>query len=111
MTWSTEGASLADVLEPVLGVAEDEERELVQAVNDVAEALAALGVLIVDRAGQPVHGVSDERAVIGALSAHAKGLARNGRLDDAVAVGELIDRIEALRQRAFPPGPRRSLGL
>ncbi|WP_029011232.1 hypothetical protein [Azospirillum halopraeferens] len=104
MSWSTEGASLADVLEPVLCVAEDDEGELVQAVNDVAEALAALGVLIVDRAGQPVHGVSDERAVIGALAAYAKGLAHGGRLDDAVSVGELIDRIDQLRYRPKRPG-------
>ncbi|HYD68738.1 hypothetical protein [Azospirillum sp.] len=99
MSWSTDGVGLADVLEPVLNAEDGDDSALVQAVTDVAEALAALGVLIVDRAGQPVHGVTDERAVIGALATYARNLAQEGRLDEAVEVGELMDRVDRLRYR------------
>ncbi|HYH23311.1 MAG TPA: hypothetical protein VD995_32250 [Azospirillum sp.] len=99
MSWSTDGVGLADVLEPVLNADDGDDTALVQAVTDVAEALAALGVLIVDRTGQPVHGVTDERAVIGALATYARNLAQEGRLDEAVEVGELMDRVDRLRYR------------
>lgn len=98
-TWPTDGTALADVLEPVLNAVEQDDTALTQAVTDVAEALAALGVLIVDRAGQPAHGVTDERAVIGALATYARTLARYGHLDDAIEVGELMDRVDRLGQR------------
>jgi hypothetical protein len=98
-TWPADGTALADVLEPVLNAVEDDDAALVQAVTDVAEALAALGVLIVDRAGKPAHGVTDERAVIGALATYARTLARYGHLDDAIEVGELMDRVDRLSQR------------
>ncbi len=98
--WPTDGAALADVLEPVLIAADDDDDAvLIQAVTDVAEALAALGVLIIDRSGRPAYGVTDERAVIGALATHARTLARYGHLDDALGVGELMDRVDRLSQR------------
>ncbi|NYZ15732.1 hypothetical protein HL658_24590 [Azospirillum sp. RWY-5-1] len=95
MTWPTEGVPLEDVLEPLLKAADEEdEGSLDGAINDVAEALAALGVLIVDGSGQPIPGVTDERAVLGALATYGRNLAMLGRLDDALEVTELMDRID-----------------
>lgn len=95
MTWPTAGVPLEDVLEPLLKAAdEDGDGPLDGAINTVAEALAALGVLIVDGSGQPIHGVTDERAVLGALATYGRNLAMLGRLDDALEVTELMDRID-----------------
>lgn len=105
MTWPTEGVPLEDVLEPILKAAErEDDPSLDAAINDVAEALAALGVLIVDANGQPIPGVTDERAVLGALATYGRTLAMLGRLDDALEVTELMDRID--RRQRHPGRPR-----
>jgi hypothetical protein len=90
---------LSDVLEPVLLAADDEEAELQRAVDMVAEALAALGALLVGPAGTPVTGASDEMAVLGALNTYGQMLVREGRLEDALGVTELMDRIRAIDRR------------
>jgi hypothetical protein len=98
MNWPAGGLPLADVLEPVFNAADADEESLRDAINDVAEAMAALGVLIVDAYGSPLPGVSDESAVLGALAAHGRALAGEGRLDDALEITELMERVEGLRR-------------
>jgi hypothetical protein len=87
---------LSDVLEPVLNAAEQDDEELDRAVGLVAEALAALGALLVGPTGDPVPGASDEMAVLGALNTYGQILVRGGRLEEALMVTELMDRIRAL---------------
>lgn len=84
------------MLEPVLNAAEREDEELDRAVGLVAEALAALGALLVGPTGAPVPGASDEMAVLGALNTYGQLLVRGGRLEEALMVTELMDRIRAL---------------
>jgi hypothetical protein len=98
MSGYDENLRLADVLEPVLAAGDSGEVELREAVNDVAEVMAALGVLIVDSYGAPIFGVSDESAVLGALAAHGRELAGEGRIDDALEVTEIMEKVEALRR-------------
>lgn len=93
---------LSDVLEPVLLAADDEDAELQHAVDLVAEALAALGALLVGPSGNPVAGASDEMAVLGALNTYGQMLVREGRLEDALGVTELMDRIRAIDRRHRP---------
>jgi hypothetical protein len=93
---------LADVLEPVLNAVEEDDAALVEAVNLSAEALAALGAVILDRSGRPADGVSDERAVVAALNTHAHSLMQAGRLDDVVEALQLAQRVGLLSQ----PHPR-----
>lgn len=104
MNWPVDGVPLCDVLEPVLNVAAGDEQALRAAVVDVAEVLAALGVLIVDARGAPVFGVSDERAVLGALGTYGRGLATEGRIGDALDITDLMDRVDRLNPE--PPRPR-----
>lgn len=105
MTGGEGRVSLSDVLEPVLLAADDEDAELQSAVGMVAEALAALGALLVGPAGMPVAGASDEMAVVGALNTYGQMLMREGRLEDALGVTELMERIRAIdRQRNGPQG-------
>ncbi len=98
------GVPLADVLEPVLNAAGSDDPGLREAVTDVAEAMAALGVLIVDGDGDPVPGVTDERAVLGALATYGRNLALEGRVDDALEVTDLMQRIDRLRESPVRPG-------
>lgn len=98
MSLSRGGLQLSDVLEPVLAAGGADDGALSEAVNDVAEMMAALEVLIVDASGMPISGVSDESAVIGALAAHGRQLASDGRLEDALEVTELMERVEGLRR-------------
>ncbi|WP_207459898.1 hypothetical protein [Azospirillum sp. SYSU D00513] len=93
---------LADVLEPVLNASENDDGALMEAVNLSAEALAALGAVILDRNGRPADGVTDERAVVAALNTHANTLMRAGRLDDVVEALQLAQRIGLLAH----PHPR-----
>ena len=99
---------LAEVLEPVLNAAEEDDVAMLEAVNLSAEALAALGAVILDRDGQPADGVTDERAVVAALNTHAHTLMQSGRLDDVVEALQLAERIGRLAQ--FPHHPRMSDG-
>jgi hypothetical protein len=87
---------LADVLEPVLNAVEEDDPDLLDAVNLSAEALAALGAVILDRDGRLADGVTDERAVVAALNTHAHALMRAGRLDDVVEALQLAQRIARL---------------
>lgn len=99
---------LAEVLEPVLNAAEQDDAAVLDAVNLSAEALAALGAVILDRDGKPADGVTDERAVIAALNTHAHTLMQCGRLDDVVEALQLAERIGRLGR--LPHHPRMSDG-
>lgn len=99
---------LAEVLEPVLNTAEEDDAAVLEAVNLSAEALAALGVIVLDREGQPADGVTDERAVVAALNSHAHALMERGRLDDVVEALRLAERIGRIARR--PHHPRMSDG-
>jgi hypothetical protein len=98
MTGRTTQISLSDVLEPILDGADGSGEALDKAVGDVAEMLAALGVLIVDRSGRPVHGVTDEMAVMGALGTHGQSLVRQGRMEEAMSVTRVMERVSRLRR-------------
>lgn len=95
---------LAELLEPVLGAVEEEDEELTEAITLSAEALAALGAVVLDPDGQPAAGVSDERAVVAALNTHAHHLMKAGRLDDVVEALQLAERIGRLGH--LPHHPR-----
>ncbi|HYD29632.1 MAG TPA: hypothetical protein VEB64_02075 [Azospirillaceae bacterium] len=97
---------LSDVLEPVLTAAEADEAEVDRAVGLVAEALAALELLVVDQHGQPVAGASDELAVLGALNTYGRMLVRLGQLEDAMDVAHLMERIKLLEARPLRRPPR-----
>lgn len=96
---------LSDLLEPVLNAAERDDEELDQAVGLVAEALAALGVLVVEESGRPAQGASDEKAVLAALNTYARMLVRLGRMDEAIEVTQLMTRVGRLPGRAREPRP------
>ncbi|AWK84834.1 hypothetical protein [Azospirillum thermophilum] len=95
---------LAELLEPVLGAADQEDEDLSEAVNLSAEALAALGAVVLDPDGQPARGVSDERAIVAALNTHAHNLMQAGRLDDVVEALQVAERIGKLAR--LPHHPR-----
>lgn len=95
---------LAELLEPLLSAAEEDEETLSEAVNLTAEAMAALGATVLDVNGQPARGVSDERAVVAALNTYAHHLMRAGRLDDVVEALQTAERIG--RMVSLPHHPR-----
>ena len=99
---------LAEVLQRVLNAAEEDDAAVLEAVNLSAEALAALGAVILDRNGKPADGVSDERAGVAALNTHAQTLMQCGRLDDVVEALQLAERIGRLGR--LPHHPRMSDG-
>lgn len=104
MTQGEGGVRLSDVLEPVLQAEDADAEELDDAVGMVAEALAALGALLIGPSGTPVAGASDEMAVLGALNTYGQMLVREGRLDEALGVTELMDRVRE-RQTSRQPRP------
>ncbi|UEM25269.1 hypothetical protein JL100_034990 (plasmid) [Skermanella mucosa] len=87
------GVRLSDLVEPLLRVPEADDGELLDAVNLVAEAIAALGVAVTDGQGRPLPGVSDKVAVLALLQSYRQDLARRGRTEDAVGLGDLARRI------------------
>ncbi len=95
---------LAELLEPLLSTAGENEEALSDAVNLTAEAMAALGATVLDSDGRPARGVSDERAVVAALNTHAHHLMRAGRLDDVVEALQIAERIG--RMVDLPHHPR-----
>lgn len=96
---------LAEVLEPVLNAVEEDDDALLDAINLSAEALAALGAVILDRHGKPADGVTDERAVVAALNTHAHTLMQSGRLDDVVETLQLAERVGRLAPYPHHPRP------
>jgi hypothetical protein len=91
-----QGVQISDLIEPLLRVSERDEREILDAVNLVAEAIAALGITITDREGRPLPGVSDESAVLVLLQCYRQHLVRRGRMEDAVGLRDLARRIAEL---------------
>ena len=91
---------LSDVLEPLLNAVDASDRDLDHAVGLVAEALAALGVLVVEEGGRPVQGATDEKAVLAALNTYARMLVRLGRMDEAIEATQLMTRIGRLDPRS-----------
>jgi hypothetical protein len=91
-----QGVQISDLIEPLLRVSERDEREILDAVNLVAEAIAALGITITDREGRPLPGVSDKSAVLALLQCYRQHLVRRGRMEDAVGLRDLARRIAEL---------------
>jgi hypothetical protein len=91
-----QGVQISDLIEPLLRVSERDEREVLDAVNLVAEAIAALGITITDREGRPLPGVSDKSAVLALLQCYRQHLVRRGRMEDAVGLRDLARRIAEL---------------
>ncbi|WP_029010452.1 hypothetical protein [Azospirillum halopraeferens] len=93
---------LPDVLEPLFAAADDGDAALGEAVTEVAEMLAVLGALVVDRNGDPVPGATDEMAVLGALGSYGRMLLDLGHTAEAAEVSDLMERIDANRPRPPP---------
>ncbi len=103
---SIDRLSFPNMLDPVLRAAEDDDETLEQAINEVAEALADSGTLIVDALGRTVHGVTDEEAVLGLLDTYIRVLLHLGEVEGASELGDLIERIHQVRKRRKRRGSR-----
>jgi hypothetical protein len=90
------GVPIADLMEPLLGASDGDDGEVLDAVNLVAEAIAALGITVTDGEGRPLPGVTDKGAVLALLQQYRQHLARRGRTEDAVGLGDLARRIAGL---------------
>lgn len=95
---SAERLSFPDILDPVFTAWEMDDAALAEAVNEVAEALADSGTLIVDALGNPAHGITDEEAVLGVIDTYVRVLLHLGEVDEAAALGDLIDRIQRVNR-------------
>ena len=83
-------------MEPLLGASDGDDGEVLDAVNLVAEAIAALGIIVTDGDGRPLPGVTDKSAVLALLQQYRQHLARRGQTEDAVGLGDLARRIAKL---------------
>jgi hypothetical protein len=90
------GVRIFDLIEPLLRASDQDDGQVLDAVNLVAEAIAALGITVADREGMPLPGVSDKSAVLALLRCYRQHLARRGRMEDAVGLGDLAQRIAEL---------------
>ena len=91
--------SFPTILEPVLTAPDDDDAALDAAINEVAEALADSGTLILDSTGRPARGASDEEAVLGVLDTYVRVLLHLGEVEEAAEMGELIDRVHRINHR------------
>jgi hypothetical protein len=91
------GVRLADLLEPILNARDGDDRGLLDAINLVAEAIAALEIILVDEAGRPIPGVSDKTAVLALLRSHRQELARGGQMEESLTLRDLARRVKGLR--------------
>ncbi|MDR3517621.1 MAG: hypothetical protein P4M00_17595 [Azospirillaceae bacterium] len=100
---------LSTVLKPLLQASTQDDDELDRSVGLVAEMLAAMDVLILDRSGQVMSGVTDDLAVLGALNTYSRDLVRKGQLGDALVVMEAMERVSSLERpdRTRRPRPPR----
>ncbi|MGF7209022.1 hypothetical protein GGE65_003617 [Skermanella aerolata] len=92
-----QGVPLSDLMEPLLGASDGNDGEVLDAVNLVAEAIAALGITVTDAQGHPLPGVTDTVAVLAMLQQYRQQLVRRGRMEDAVGLGDLAKRIAGLK--------------
>jgi hypothetical protein len=83
-------------MEPLLGASDGDDGEVLDAVNLVAEAIAALGITVTDAEGRPLPGVTDKSAVLALLQQYRRHLARRGQTEEAVGLGDLARRIARL---------------
>lgn len=90
------GVPIADLMEPLLAASDGDDGEVLDAVNLVAEAIAALGIIVTDGEGRPLPGVSDKSAVLALLQQYRQHLACRGQTEDAVGLGDLARRIAGL---------------
>jgi len=98
--------SFPDILDPVLDAPEGDDAALDQAINEVAEALADSGTLIVDALGRAAYGVSDEEAVLGLLDTYIRVLLHLGEVEEAAELGTVIERIHHFQARRKRRGSR-----
>ncbi|HEY0836250.1 MAG TPA: hypothetical protein VGE72_20250 [Azospirillum sp.] len=107
---STDRLAFPDILDPVFTAWEMDDGALSVAVNEVAEALADSGTLIVDALGRPAHGITDEEAVLGVIDTYVRVLLHLGEVEEAATLGDLIDRIQQVnRDRKRRRGPSRAV--
>ncbi|WP_353861036.1 hypothetical protein [Azospirillum formosense] len=100
--------SFPDILDPVLEAPEGDDTALDLAINEVAEALADSGTLIVDALGQAAYGVTDEEAVLGLIDTYIRVLLHLGEVEEAADMGEVIERIQSFQRRRKRRGSRAS---
>ncbi len=100
--------SFPDILDPVLEAPEGDDDALDQAINEVAEALAGSGTLIVDALGRAAYGVTDEEAVLGLIDTYIRVLLHLGEVEEAAEMGEVIERIQRFQRRRKRRGSRAS---
>jgi hypothetical protein len=91
------GVRISDLIEPLLRASERDDGQVLDAVNLVAEAIAALGIAVTDREGRPLPGVSDKSAVLALLQCYRQNLVRRGQMEDAIGLGDLAQRIAELK--------------
>ncbi len=100
--------SFPDMLDPVLEAPEGDDEALEAAINEVAEALADSGTLIVDALGRPAHGITDEEAVLGLIDTYIRVLLHLGEVEEASELGEVIERIDRFRKKRARRGVRKA---
>lgn len=99
MEHGDERLSFPGMLEPLLTAPDGDEAAFDQAINDVAEALADSGTLVLDATGRPAQGATDEDAVLGVLDTYVRVLLHLGEVEEASGMGELIDRVQRVNHR------------
>lgn len=100
--------SFPDMLDPVLEAPEGDDEALEAAINEVAEALADSGTLIVDALGRPAHGITDEEAVLGLIDTYIRVLLHLGEVEEASELGEVIERVDRFRKKRARRGVRKA---
>jgi len=100
--------SFPDMLDPVLEAPEGDDDALEEAINEVAEALADSGTLIVDALGRPAHGITDEEAVLGLIDTYIRVLLHLGEVEEAAELGEVIERVDRFRKTRMRRGVRKA---
>jgi len=100
--------SFPDMLDPVLEAPEGDDAALEEAINEVAEALADSGTLIVDALGRPAHGITDEEAVLGLIDTYIRVLLHLGEVEEAAELGEVIERVDRFRKTRMRRGVRKA---
>ncbi len=91
--------SFPGMLEPLLAASDGGDDAFERAINEVAEALADSGALILDATGRPMRGATDEEAVLGVLDTYVRVLLHLGEVEAASGMGDVIDRVYRVNRR------------
>lgn len=100
------GMDVESAVAHLMGAALAGDGALADAVCEIAEAIAATGVVFVDAGGRAIGGVDDRMAVRQMLAVYRHALQAEGNAAEAHAVEALASRVSLLPS-ARGPGPRR----